>query len=179
MQQPKQMNTGMEAGSESENVSPEEQRAYEDFVSNGMTVIYDEKAMPALLQAMASASNPIEGLANALVIVVSKLDTSAKRNNVQIDGEIMMHGATEIAEGLVELAEAAQIHEYTEQDMEAAYYAAVDKYRDTKQKNGELDEEGLTQDFRAMQQANEQGALDQMVPGASEAANKLGGAQNG
>lgn len=168
-------NTGMEPSADGENVSPEEQAQYENFVSNGMELVYNEQTMPALMQSIATASSPVEGLSNALVMVVSRLEESAKQNNAQIDGEVMMHGATEISEALVELAEAAGIHQFTEQDMEGAFYSAVDRYRESKQQSGELPEAELKQDFAMMQQADQAGQLDQMVPGANEAAQKLGG----
>lgn len=160
------------------NVSPEEQDKYEAFVKNGMEIIYNKDIIPQLLQNVAQAPSPQEGLANAASLVVMRLEDSAEQNNVQVDGEIKMQGGLEIMEALTELVEAAGIHEYTEEEMEGAYYQAIDKYRETRQAQGKLNPADYEQDMQMLIQADRQNALDQVVPGASQAAQRMKGVQN-
>lgn len=151
-----------------EGVTEDEQRSYNEFVTNGMTLIYDEKAMPGLLEAMGGDGNPVEGLANAAVTIVTRLDDSARQAGQEISGDVKMHGAVELIEQLAELAQEGGVHEYSEEEMESALYMAMDIYRDAAKAKGTLPTEELKQDFGALMAADQQGALDQMVPGLSE-----------
>lgn len=168
-QQPSVNDPNAEEGT---NVSPEDQRQYDRFVTNGMKLIYDPKAMPQLLQTIAGGGNPVQGIANALATVVMRLEDSAGKQGQQIDGDVELHGATELMEQMIELAETAGIHEYTPEEIESAYYLAIDTYRVAKQEKGTLPVEALTEDFTMLQQANEQGTLDEMFPGIQQVAEK-------
>lgn len=159
-------------GGESENVSPEEQAEYNEFVSNGMELIYDEQAMPQILQNIEGDGNPIEGLANSLVMIVMRLDESAQEGGKEISGDVKFHGATELMEQMVELAEQAGIHEYSEEDMESSLLLAMDLYRDMSRERGTLPVEELSEDMNEIVQADEQGRLDEMVPGLGQYAKR-------
>lgn len=168
-----QMLVGGEGAGEGEsNVSPEEQAQYDQFVKNGMELIYDEKTMPQLMQSLEGAGTPTEGLANALVTVVMRLEDSAKQQGQEISGEVIMHAATELMEQLVELAEAAGVHEFTPEDIESSYLLAIDTYRTARQGKGDLPVDDLKQDMDMMMQADQQGRLDEVVPGISEYAKR-------
>jgi hypothetical protein len=160
------------APDEESNVSPEEQAQYDTFVTNGMTMMYDEKVLPQIMEALKGDGNPIEGLANATAMIVLRLDDSAEQSGQQISGEVKFHGATELLEQLAELSQEAGIHEFNEEDMEAATYLAMDIYRTTRQEQGKLPKEDLEQDMQELMALNESGQLDQEFPGLSEHAAK-------
>lgn len=154
------------------NVSPEEQAQYEEFVGNGLNLIYDEKGLQKLVTALESGGSPIEGLAHTLVGVVSRLEDSAKESGTPINGDVVLHGSVEIMEGLVEMSETAGIHEYSEEDMESAFFMAADMYRKMKQERGDLPEEQLKADFQTILQAENEGRLEEVVPGVTEYASR-------
>ncbi len=156
------------------NVAPEEQAQYDQFVKNGMQLMYDEKATDQLLENISSSENKVEGLANALVTIVSRLEESATESGQEISGDVMMHGGQELMEQLVELVEEAGIHDYTPEEMESAFLAAIDAYRSMKQEQGTLPVEDLGQDFAELQQAESEGRLEEIAPGATEFAQKAG-----
>lgn len=156
---------GAEGG---ENVSPEEQEAYNEFVSNGLQLIYSEKAMPQILESIEAGGNPIQGLANSMVMVVVRLEDSAQDQGREFSGDVKLHAATEIMEHMVELAEAAGVHEYSEEDMESALYLGMDIYRSIRQEEGSLPVEELSQDMQALMEADKQGRLDEIIPGIEE-----------
>jgi hypothetical protein len=160
---------------EESNVSPEDQRAYDTFVTNGMKLMYSEKAMPTLVQAIQGGGNPVEGLANAALTVVTQLEQSAKQKGKEISPDVKYHGSEELLAQMAELAEAAGVHEFSEEELEQAFFLALDMYRVAKQEAGELDEGALKQDMQMLQQADQQGQLDQVVPGASQYAQQRGG----
>jgi len=153
-------------------VSPEEQKQYDQFVKNGMNLIYDEGGLGKIVESLKGGENPIGGLANTLVSVVSRLEDSAEQNKQQISGDVLYHGGVELMEQLAEMAEAAKIHEFSEEDLESALYLALDQYRAMRQEQGKLPEERLKADFQTMLQAENEGRLDEILPGIEEYAQK-------
>lgn len=165
------------AGEEAQpNVSPEEQQQYEQFVGNAMTLIYDEDRTPRMLAGLKGAGNPAEGLASTAVTVVKGLADSAEQNGVQISPDVMMHGGLEIIEELADLQREAGIADLTPEEIEGAFYRALDLYRESATAEGKLDTAALEQDFAVMQQADQQGRLGEVLPGADQAAQRFAGA---
>ena len=160
---------------EESNVSPEEQGAYDKYVQNGMQLMYSEKTMPQLVKTIGGDGNPVEGLANAALTVVTQLDQSAKQKGVEISPDVKYHGAEELLSQMAELAEAAGVHEFSDEELEQAFFLALDMYRVGKQESGELDNNAIQQDMQMLVDADKQGQLDQVVPGASEYAKMRGG----
>jgi hypothetical protein len=167
MQQPGEMPPDEES-----NVSPDEQEAYNVFVSNGMELLYSEQVMPQVLEAIKGDDNPVEGLANALAMIVLRLDESAGEAGQEVSGDVKFHGATELLEQMAELAEEAGIHEFSEEDMEAALYQAMDVYRSVQGEQGKLPTEDLSQDMQELMALNESGRMDEVFPGLDEFAAK-------
>lgn len=159
-------------GGEEGNVSPEEQAQYDQFVKNGMQLIYQKEGLEQLFTTLEGDGNPIQGVADTLVMVVSRLEDSAEEKGVEVSGDVKMHGAQELLEQLVELSENASIHEFSDEEMEQAFYLALDEYRIKKQRSGTLPVDELQEDFQALAQAEEQGQLDEVLPGVSEFAQR-------
>lgn len=153
---------------EESNVSPEEQAQYNEFVSQGRMLVDDKKTMPTLLKNIQGDGNPVEGLANSLYAVVMRLEDSAEKAGKEFSGDVKYHGATEIMEHMVELAEAAGIHEYSDQNMESALTIALDLYRVAKQQSGEIQPEQFQDELAMLQQAEQEGRLDEVLPGITE-----------
>jgi len=153
---------------EPQNVTPEEQEQYNRFVTNGMLLMYEKERLPTLLKTIAGDGNPVEGIANALVSIVSRLDDSADKAGAQVSGDIKYQGGVELMEQLVELAENAGIHTFSDKEMEDATLLALDTYRASKQQAGALPVDELSQDFEALLAAEESGELEQVLPGVNE-----------
>lgn len=157
---------------EEPNVSPEEQEQYTRFVENGSDLIYDEKGLDKLVQAIDGDGNPVEGMANTLATVVMRLQDSAEKAGEKLDGEMMMQGAAELFGLLVEVAEKANVHKFSEKDQESAWLMANDIFRSTRQQQGRLPVDQLQADFEQMMQAEQAGTLDEMLPGIQEYAQR-------
>ena len=153
---------------EAANVTPEEQQQYDQFVTNGMQMLDDEKALPQILESIRGDGNPVEGLANALVALVMRLEDSAEEQGQKISGDVMLHGGTELLEQMVEIAEKAGVHEFDEKEMESALYLALDTYRATRQEQGKLPEEALQADMQELVQADQAGGLEELIPGITK-----------
>lgn len=146
-------------------VSPEEQAQYNEFVTNGMSLLHNEKALSGLLKAMKGDDNPVEGLANTVASIVMRIEDSAQKQGVKISGDVIMHGGTELLEQAAELAEKAGVHEFSDKELESALYLAMDIYRTTRQQQGKLPAEQFGQDMQELQAAEQGGSLEEMFPG--------------
>jgi hypothetical protein len=157
-----------EADDETPNVTPEEQQQYDTFVNNAMEIIYtdDGKVEPQVLQRLSTGNKPIDTLAQTTVWVVMMAEQDAKRNNVAIDDDVIFHAGREILEQLIEVAEAAGIHEFKEAEIQGAWYQALDMYREANTgEGGRIDEAAAAEDFQALDAADKEGRADEVLPG--------------
>lgn len=155
------------------NVSPEEQRQYDAFVGNGIRLIFDERTAPTLLNRLKATQNPIEGLASTTVMVVDRLKDSAERSGAKLSPDVLMHGGIELMENIAELSRAANLHEYTPEEIENAMYAALDMYGTQELQRGTIDKNAIAQDFQALVEADRQGRLEEVLPGISAKAEEI------
>ena len=172
-QKPQQQPNAEAGGGDPTNVSPEEQQQYDVFVTNGMKILDDQKALPKILETIKGDGSPVEGLGNALALLVMRLEDSATEGGQKISPDVLLHGGTELLEQMVELAEKAGVHEFDEKEMESALYLALDIYRTSRQESGQLDEEALGADMQELQRADKEGELEGMFPGLGEYAKGL------
>jgi len=150
------------------NVSAEEQKSYDEFVANGMSLMNDEKALDVLLQSIQGDGNPIEGLANTVASIVMRVEDSAQQNGVEISGYVLMHGGMELLEQAADLAEQAGVHEFSDTDLESALYLSMDIYRTARQGQGKLDQNKFVQDLEEVKAAEADGSLEKEIPGLTE-----------
>lgn len=184
------------------NVSPEEQKLYEDFVHSAMAVIYPgdgQQVAPQILadlkgqfdpQALAIfdkaepalTDSPQDSAAATAVILVLMLDqktglgvkaTEQDQNpNGPPPGEpdyaaVLLHGGKAIAEELLEVSEAAKIHDFNDQDIEAVWARANSLYLvagEAMQAPG-VNKDGLTREFGKLVDADKAGQLNKVLPG--------------
>lgn len=155
--------------------TPEEQAMYTQFVRNGLEMI--EATADNVAQSLSASGNPVLDLAMTGVSIISGLMASAKQAGQNIPGEIVFAAGAEILEALVEEAEALKIHDYSEEDMERAMFLAADMYREQAKATGMLDEEALKADYAMLEQAEQEGRLDEVLPGARERAEQIAAQQ--
>lgn len=165
------------------NVTPEEQQQYDTFVKKAADIIYgDGKVRPEILTSLQAAKdapppgeqgkngNPaVLALANTAVQVVQKLDVSAKQANYQITDDVLIHGGTEVIEMLAEVAEAAGLHSYTPDELNGALFQAIDSYRPIAIGEGRTSDATLKGQFNEVLDADSQGKLGDLLPGAGDA----------
>ena len=157
------------------NVSPEEQAEYDQFVDNGLKLIYNEAMTDKILERLQASDNPVEGLANVTFMVIEKLITSGKQNGKEFSGDIKFHGGVEILEDIANLAMEAGLHEFSEEELESAMYATLDLYGEKEKREGTLDEGAAQQDMAGLIQMDQDGTLEQEFPGLKE---KFSGAKD-
>jgi hypothetical protein len=154
-------------GEQPSNVSPEEQRQYEMFVDNCYSLIYDKKTIGNVLKSLDATDDPKMNLANTTVMIVKRVADSARQAGQQVSTDVLMHGGAEVLEDLADLAAKVGLHSYTPEEIEGAVYIAADLYRGMAEADGTLDIEGSKRDMAKAIQADQAGAMDAIIPGAS------------
>ncbi len=174
MMEPQGLGAGMAEQPEAEsNVTPEEQAEYEAFVRNGLKIIYPEgegegTVSPQILQSLKGSEQPVINLATTTVALVRGLTDSARKANHPIPDDILFHGSVALLEELAEIADAAKIYDYSEDDIEHALYAGLDMFREQATADGSMDGEALKAQFGEVVQADKDGTLDELLPGIGE-----------
>lgn len=135
------------------NVTPEEQTAYNQLVTNGMKLIYrgdgkDVRVNPAVLDQLRGQwdsvkpslgqmpdeekpldpKNPTDNLAVATVALILALEASAAAAGKKIDPDVLFHGGAELLEQLADIASAAKIHDFTTDELTGAVNRAAMLY---------------------------------------------------
>lgn len=178
------------SGGGMQEATPEEQEAYEAYVSAGMEIIYPEEGgvNPVLLkllqaeyddqtqQRFAQAEpplrdHPVDALAVAAVTVVLQIEDIAAQNDGELADEIVYNGGAELLGQLADISSEANFHDYPEKDVEGAWYRALDLYRIS---SSRVDPEALKQGFGTLVEANQQGQLGKVLPGIEQAAARTG-----
>jgi 5,10-methenyltetrahydromethanopterin hydrogenase len=93
---------------------------------------------------------------------VSGLLRSAKQAGHQVEPEIAFQGGVELLEALAQLADASNIHDYSEKELENSLYAAMDIF--LKNNPDMVDQPEAQQEFAAVVQADKNGTLEQILP---------------
>lgn len=158
----------MEDAEEPSNVSPEEQQQYDRFVDNCYSVIYDQKTLPKILKSLDATDDPVMNLANTVVTVVDFVEKSARGAKMEISGDVLMHGGAEVMGDLADLAGKVNIHDYSEDEIEAATLRAMDMYREKQRADGTLDINAAKGDVREVMMADREGRLGEVLPGVEE-----------
>ena len=157
-----------------QNVTAEEQDMYDATVGQAYNLIYDDKAMPAVLERLA-AGDPVESLATTTVMVMARVEDSAMKEDIKIPGDVMLHAGMEVLGDLAGLAADANIHTFDKSEKEAALYQALDQYRQMREGQGRLDRETLRQEWNQLMQAEQEGRLEEVLPGAGKLAQRAQG----
>lgn len=161
---------------EEPNVSPEEQEQYNQFMEKAADLIYtdDHEVEPTILEALRvppetegpeGGSPPIMALANSAFQIVKKLDSSASEQGISISDDVLAHAGQEIVEEIGEVARAANIYDYDEDELTGAYLQAIDLFRDYAIASGRTSKETLVAQFGEIEEADKAGKLGDIMPG--------------
>lgn len=159
-------------GSGTTPASPEEQAQYDQFVKNAMTMIYDDKMTPQILQNLEGGGNPMQGLARTTAMIVHRIEGDAERQGKELADGVVFNAGIEIGEDLADLQRTAGIADLSDDQMEQATYMAMDEYRNM----GGMDPKKAQAELADMQAMDESGELDRVAPGLREKAMQASGA---
>jgi hypothetical protein len=155
-------------------VSPQEQAQYDQFVGRAMELIYNKQMFPHLVdmlhgggddgQKSEGANGPEKGLAQATVMVVSRVDAAAKEAGQAISPDVKLKGGAEIYSLLAEISDKAGISDYANDrdKLEGTFFTAIDMYLDQQAKAGEIDQAAAQQQMDQLKQMDQNGQLEQL-----------------
>lgn len=173
-QQPESDAVGEEEGFEQ--ATPEEQAQFDDFIIDGMAMIYGGgEVKPGILklldndpsdlkkalgdQAAFKDFTPGVALAAATVVIVLELVRSA---DGKPEDAVILHGGKRLMEELAQVCDEAGIHDFTEDELNRAFIIGLDLYREAAVAEGLIDEAGmanLAAEFEEIKAADAQGAF--------------------
>lgn len=154
-------------GGQGQPASPEEQALYNRVVAMAMLAIYDDKMTPKLAAMLRDAPKVAEVIAEISANMAMRVYTHLKGQQTEVPGDVMMHAGKEIVEVVGELAEASG-KEVSEQELETAFYLALDKFRAMAQQGGHYTEDNARADADEMRQMDESGMIEQIMAAAQQ-----------
>lgn len=154
-----------EAVSVMQAASPEEQAEYDQFVGNGMKLIYSESTFPKILESLTSGDDAKHSLAQTAAMIVVRTVQSAMQAGRKLSGDVILHGGTELFEEVADVATKAGVHDFAKDRnaLEGAMFQAMDMARQNLQGMGAMDPEAVRQDVDQLENMNESGELDSML----------------
>jgi len=163
--------------------SPEEQAAYDEFVTAGMELLYrGGEVLPSipkmldedpsdLMEVLGDVPElkeftPLVALSATAVVVVLQVVRSMEEKP---GGDIILNGGKELFEQIVEIADAQREKngqpEITEQEMNRAWFMAMDLYREAAKAEGLIDEDALKADFEEIKAEDQAAAAEEAQGG--------------
>lgn len=147
------------------NVGEEEQALYDSVVLNAEKVIYSDETADRIIQLISSAPQPTEGVAQALVMIMSKIYDQSKQQRQELSEDVLFAAAEEVTGMLFELAtEAGLMGEATDEDFFAAFSRGIELWSETHPEM--MDSEGMGQDFQNLPPEAMQQVIEAMGAGA-------------
>lgn len=108
------------------NATPQQQAQYEQFVKNGMRLIYGKKSVPQIVKSLDGNGDPVAGLTNTVTAVVLRLTESAKKAGKPLSPEVVLYGAGELLEQLADFSEQSGGHKYDDEQLRTIAQGMVD-----------------------------------------------------
>lgn len=175
--QPEPRDASRYTDDEDSNVTPEEQAQYSKFEENYLKMLYGEngEVNPDVLESLANPAAtppemegqapppPVAALATTAVTIIQTLDDSAREAGKPVSDDVLLQGGIAVIEELAEIADAAQIYDYTEDEMSGAATVVMNMYRDKAIADGRTDEATLNQEWSEIQQANQEGRDSELL----------------
>jgi len=124
---------------------PKVQEEADVFVANGVQIIHQPNVSDNLIKQIQSSKDPIEGIANATLSIVERLEESSGQNGVQISDTAKIHGANQLMGEIIQIAEIAGVPKLNDDQKYQAFSMAVSRYLDKSVKSGKMSKEQLAQ----------------------------------
>lgn len=148
------------------------------FVAQCRLAIYKTPSVTEATIQSLKTGDPVQALAHVTLGVVSRVNDAATQAGEKLDPSVLLHGglivAQDIADFSNQIAKAQGTPTYTDKQINQAYLIAVDLFRAQQQASGQLDTNQAAQFLQAIKQAQQEGKLDEVLPGATEAAKQFG-----
>lgn len=175
---------GSPAGQEA---TPEEQAAMDRFVQNAVQLMSDPQSgqlsapvqahlqgqfEPEVMQMFSAVQpphnpqSPIDNIAFTGLLIVMTVDASAHESGFQAGNDVVLNAGIDIMDILTDEAKRMGLVGGADEDVQNAVARAVDVYQ---QIDGpRVDKQALAAEFEELVQADKEGRLEEVLPGASK-----------
>jgi hypothetical protein len=144
------------------NVTPEEQAQYDRFIDAVYKLIYGKGRWEAVLKRIESAPDKVEALAFACSAAVLRVVQAARQAGEEIAPDVIMHGGEELIEVVAEDVPKFGGPSYAAEEIESAFYRAIDMYREAAEQSGLVSLEAVNGDMQMLEAADQNGELAQV-----------------
>ena len=138
---------------EGSQVPPEIQSQFDMFIINGMEIIHDPKATDGILNRIKKVGNPMKGIAEATVDIVTRLSDSSAENGIQLANEVLVHGSNFLMGEIMNITEVSGMQPLSEEQRTQSFQLATSLYIDNAVKSGKMTPEQMQQLSQQTQQA--------------------------
>lgn len=161
-------------GQETQQADEKEQNLYENFVAGAASLIFDEKARPAMEKALMldqPGETPGEGLALAASVAAIRAgEQLSKSINGPIPNDIIASGMEEIVGQVAEYGEKiGAVKEYSDQDMQNGYIGAMDQTRLALVESGAITKDAAEADLAELKERGADNLFAGMGAGPDQA----------
>lgn len=142
-------------------VDPQMQERVDMFMANGLNLIHNKKISDSLVNIIKNAKNekrepdPIQGIAEATLNVIDRLESSAGERGVTLPPEYIAEAGNALMGEIIQVAEASGLGPFSEQDKYTAFSKAVGLYLTQALKDGKITNEQLQEMSKQIQQTPE------------------------
>ena len=156
-----------------ENVSEQEQVAYDSAVSKGMKYMYGPGA-DNVLKILGSAKNPAQGIGQVTAMIAKQLHTSSEDQGQSLPDGVLFAASQEIAESALELGTEAGVFEFdnegeAQEQVDQGFMWALKIYGEQGLADGTLDEEALAEEGQRPPGQNTAGVNPQVAQAVNQA----------
>lgn len=159
-----------------EPVTPEEQAQFDDFVIDGVAMIYGGgEVKPGILKLLDEDPSDLKkalgdsevfkdftpGVALAATTVVLVLELVRGAGKDGFADAVILHGGKRLMEELATVCDEAGIHDFSEDELNRAWFIGLDLYREAATAEGLMDPAGLAAEFEQIKSADAAGAFGQ------------------
>lgn len=157
-----------------EPATPEEQQQYDEFVSLALDMVSkpESKDLRAkLLKLLGAGGDRVQSLASTVYYLFSAVFKAGVDAGIQFDPGVLLAAGEEITQHISIFGKVRKVADYTPEEVDTAFLQAVDMFR--MNNKDMLDPQAAQQDLHEIQDADNQGNLDQVAPGLAGALEKL------
>lgn len=113
------------------------------FIANGMKVVHNQKLSDLLISSIVKAKNPVAAIADATLMVVDKLESSASGAQKKLSLTTIAYGSNYIMGEIIATAEAAGLKKLSDEQKAQAFSLGVGKYLDKAVQTGKMTKDEL------------------------------------
>jgi hypothetical protein len=144
--------------SEQPNVSPEEQKQYDEVVTAALSLVYDPQGFPTTVKKLVDMGDrPAFAIGHTAAMLLKSVNESVKKSGAEISDDILFAAAQEIVSDLTDIAVGAGVISKEQGDSigEEAFYEGMKVWGQYMQDSGQITPEKQQEARNALKEAGQ------------------------